>query len=97
MEKNIQEIRYSEARKKLAKIKSFYFHFAVYLIVNAFIIFKVLTNVPADELNFWMFSAPFFWGLGLGMHALRVFGTGLVFSKEWERRKIKEFMEKDEF
>jgi len=42
-----------------------------------------------------MLSTAFFWGIGLAFHAYGVFGKHLLFSKDWEERKIKEFMEKD--
>jgi hypothetical protein len=44
-----------------------------------------------------MFAVWFFWGIGLAAHWLGVFGKNIVFSKAWEERKIKEFMDKDKF
>ena len=34
------------------------------------------------------------WGIGIVIHALTTFPVG-IFGKEWEERKIKEYMEKD--
>ncbi|MCK5638887.1 MAG: 2TM domain-containing protein, partial [Flavobacteriaceae bacterium] len=41
------------------------------------------------------FTTAFFWGIGLMFHAYGVFGKNLLFSKDWEERKIKEIIEKD--
>ena len=34
------------------------------------------------------------WGIGIVIHGLTTFPFG-IFGKEWEERKIKEYMEKD--
>ncbi|AST01282.1 hypothetical protein BT10792_02380 [Bacillus thuringiensis] len=34
------------------------------------------------------------WGIGIVIHGLTTFPVG-IFGKEWEERKIKEYMEKD--
>jgi hypothetical protein len=43
----------------------------------------------------WFLWAMFGWGIGVGFHALGVFGPNLLFGKDWEDRKIKELMDKD--
>ena len=48
--------------------------------------------------EFWRwenFSTALFWGIGLLAHGTSVFGSNLIFGKEWEERKIQEFMNKD--
>jgi hypothetical protein len=35
------------------------------------------------------------WGIGLLFHAMRVFNWFPFLNKEWEERKIKQFMEED--
>jgi uncharacterized integral membrane protein len=87
--------RYLEAKKQVSEIKGFYIHLLVYIIVNLFIIFGIFSKVKFEEINFWMFSTAFFWGIGLFFHGFAVFGKNLVFNKEWEERKIREIMEKD--
>ena len=44
--------------------------------------------------NFDNYSVWFFWGIGIAFHTFKVFGFGLLLGKNWEDRKIKEFMEK---
>lgn len=96
---NIDEIKkyedYERAKKHVKEIKGFYTHLIVYLVVNVLILINDFRFADWDNINFWMFSTAFFWGIGLLFHAYGVFGKHLIFNKEWEERKIREFMEKD--
>ena len=103
MEQNFtSEERYRRAQKRVKEIKGFYWHLFWYLVVNIFLTFGgTVREVFAggsfnfSQLNFSSFSVWFFWGIGLAAHWLHVFGTNIIFSKDWENRKIKEFMDKD--
>lgn len=92
-----EEIRYEIARKRVKKIKGFYTHLAAYICVNGFIVFINIQSLRGGEsyFQFKNFTTAFFWGIGLIAHGLSVFGTDVVFGKDWEERKIKELMEKD--
>ena len=47
--------------------------------------------------NFGVISTWLFWGIGLVFHWLGVFGfQSLGLGKDWEERKIKEMMEKED-
>ena len=96
--KNYQkEQAYVRAQKRVKELKGFYWHAFWYVAVNIFIIAIVAINSNNyDFWNFGTFTTAFFWGIGLGFHALGVFGKNLIFSKNWEERKIKEYMNKDE-
>ena len=39
--------------------------------------------------------ATIFWGFDVLMHGISIFTNRGAFSKEWEERKIKEYMEKE--
>ena len=100
----LNEERYARAQKKIKEIKGFYWHLFWYLAVNIFLTFgSSLGNffrfgeLEFGSLNLGMFTVWFFWGIGLVGHWIRVFGKNIFFSKDWEERKIKEFMEKDSF
>ena len=87
------------AKNKVKELKGFYIHLIVYIIVNVCITaLTVMARMSAGEsfdtafFSFASFSTPLFWGIGLGFHAAKVFGYNPFFSKEWEKRKIKEFM-----
>jgi hypothetical protein len=95
---------YRRAEKRVKQIKGFYWHLFWYLAVNIFLTFgssiKGLIQDGSFDfsgLNFGSFSIWFFWGIGLVGHWLHVFGMHMFFSKDWEEKKIREFMEKDKF
>ena len=92
-----REEAYLLAEKRLKSLKGFYWHLFWYLVVNVFIIISsvVINGEYYNLLHFNTYSTAVFWGIGLGVHALSVFGKNLVFSKEWEARKIQEFMNKE--
>ena len=90
--------KYNLAYKRFKQIKSFYIHLTVFIIVNSFIILANLSESNYNFSNFWRwetFATALFWGIGLASHGFWVFGSSLFFGKNWEERKIKEFMSKD--
>lgn len=90
-----KEEAYLRAQKRLKDIKGFYIHAFWYAVVNIFLIVMIAANSDGDIWRLGTFSTPLFWGIGLGFHALGVFGKNMFFSKKWEERKIKEFIDKD--
>lgn len=94
---NHDEIIYQEAVKRVKKIKSFYTHAAVYVVINIMLLIVKFQKMNADEsfFEFENFSTIIFWGIGLAAHGLSVFLPSLIFGKDWEERKLNEFMEKD--
>ena len=54
---------------------------------------KFYSNLTSYAVFIW---AAFGWGIGLFFQALKVFQFNILFGKNWEQRKIKEFMQKDE-
>jgi len=98
MENNIdQKIRYWEAAKKVKRIKGFYSHLMIYLLVNIFIIVVKAINLDFGE-NLWewdLVKLPLLWGIGLVAHGLTVFLPAFIFGKNWEERKIKELINKN--
>lgn len=90
-----EEIKYLEAQKQVQKIKSFYTHLIVFIIVNAFIIIKKTQHIDEGESIWHAFKLGFFWGIGLVFHGLKTFDVMPIFGKDWEERKIKEMMDKE--
>ena len=95
---NEQQMQYEIAVKRVKKISGFYRHLTIYCVVNLFIVFINIQNLDAGEsyFQFKNFTTAFFWGLGLLSHALSVFAPEFFFGRNWEERKIKEFMDKDQ-
>ncbi|WP_435415168.1 2TM domain-containing protein [Polaribacter aestuariivivens] len=85
-----EEQQYIKAKKRVKDIKAFYTHLSVYCVIIPTIIFINLTFEPHFH---WFWFSLIGWGLGLFCHWLIVFGIRLLgFEKNWEERKIKEFM-----
>lgn len=89
-----REDAYLRAQKKVKSLVGFYWHLASYLIINLVLIIIISTSgVPL--FSFGTFATAFFWGIGLFFHFIGVFGPDFFFGKNWEQRKIKEMMEKE--
>lgn len=98
MESNFEEQkRLERAKKRVKKIKGFYSHLLVYVVINIMIVIININNLEPGESYFqWKnFITLFFWGLGLAVHGLSVFLPNMILGKNWEERKIKEIMERD--
>jgi len=91
-----KEDAYLRAEKRIKELKGFYSHAFFYVVINLFLIGMVAFNSGSDLWSFGTFSTAFFWGIGLSFHALGVFGKNALFSKSWEERKVREYMQKDE-
>ncbi len=92
-----EEEAYLRAKKRLDQIKGFFWHAVSYLLVNIFLLVVIAVNLDDGD-SFWTFgtfATPFFWGIGLFFHGLGVFGFQVFFGRDWEERKIKEFLEKE--
>jgi hypothetical protein len=96
MENQLQQNeRYYAAKKRVKSITGFYVHFTVYVFVNILLCIQIYLM---SKNNFWRwesFSTALFWGIGILSHGTSVFGSNLLFGKNWEERKIKEIMEKE--
>jgi uncharacterized integral membrane protein len=98
MEKNtLDQIQYEEAVKKVKKLKGFYTHALVYVVINIMIVIANVQNLDPGEsyFQFKNFFTAFFWGIGLLAHAMGTFIPYFILGKDWEERKIKELMEKE--
>lgn len=94
-----QDLEYELAAKKVKKLKGFYTHLLVYILVNIFIVVVNFQNLKSGESYFQYknFTTAFFWGIGLMAHGFSVFVPHFLFGNKWEERKIREFMDKDKF
>lgn len=90
------------AYKKVKRIKGFYSHLKVYIIVNAIIIISNLNrhyignHFELRGFQDWEnYSTAFYWGIALVIHAFTVFGPDIFFGKDWEQKKIQKYMDRD--
>lgn len=84
--------RYLRAQKRVREIKGFYGHLTSYVVVNLFLIFLNLKYSPE---YLWFLWTSFGWGIGLFFHAVRVFQWFPFLGKEWEQKKIQQFIEEE--
>ena len=63
---------YQRARKRVEALKGFYIHATVFVLVN---IALLVINVMVGG-GWWFYWPLLGWGIGLGVHALGVFGFG---------------------
>lgn len=98
MKKYSEESSYNRAKKKVDKIKGFYTHAIVYVVVNIMLLLMIYAGY-ANATEFWnfgSFSTAFGWGVGLIIHGISVFGKGLFFNSNWENQKMKQFLKEEE-
>ena len=90
-EEFINEKRYIRAQERVEKLKGFYVHFIIYLI---FIPVFIYLNLKSTDFPWALFPIGG-WGLGVIGHAMETFNYNPLLGKNWEERKIREFMDKD--
>ncbi len=88
-----KENSYLRAKKRVEEIKGFYGNLTAYLIVIPFLawINYMTTDFP------WVIFPAVGWGLGVIVHGMEAFGYNPLLGKNWEERKIREFMSEDRF
>ncbi len=79
---------YYKAKKRVEELKGFYGNLISYCIVVPSLVVINLMYSPQFQ---WFWFSAVGWGFGLTMHALKVFG----YSANWEERKIKEILSKE--
>ena len=89
----IKDKRYQKARERVEAIKGFYGNLTAYLIVIPFLIWL---NTRTTDFP-WVIFPILFWGIGVVTHGLEAHGYNPLWGKRWEERKIREFMEKDDW
>ena len=85
--------RYRQAKEHVEELKGFYIHVAMYAMVNAAL---AVINIVTYSDYLWFVWPLLGWGVGVGAHAVGVFGIPWIFGKDWEERKIQEYMRRDQ-
>ena len=84
--------RYQLAQKKVKGIREFYEHLTVFILVSVVLI---VINLMTSPEYLWFIWCLLGWGIGVVVHGLKAFGVSPFFNKDWEERKIREIMEKE--
>lgn len=88
-----REEKYYKAKKQVKKIREFYISLLIYCLFVPFIIF-IWFNYSRNTIQ-WFWFPILGWGIGLFFQGADAFNKFPVFGKDWENRKIQEFMEDD--
>lgn len=89
-----RESKYLRARERVDELKKFYGNLTSYIFVIGLL---AMINYFTNEWRYaWFLWAAFGWGIGVFFHALKTFRVNPFFSKDWEERKIREFMQEEE-
>jgi len=85
--------KYEEAKARVNELRDFYRNFLTYAGVN---ILLITINLVTNPGTLWFYWVTIFWGIGIILHATKVFIFKDKFlGKEWEEKKINEMMEKE--
>jgi two-component system LytT family sensor kinase len=92
-ESYIDDKRYLKAKERVEAIKSFYGNLLAYCIV-----IPVLAYINYRTTSFpWIIFPVLGWGFGVIAHGMEAYGYNPIFGKSWEERKMREYMEDDNF
>ncbi len=105
-----QSQKFIEAKKRVKEMKGFYNHLTAYIIINlALIIIRIPVVIffadrlgdRADKdflewIDLNVLITPLIWGIALFIHFIAVFGKKTGFIRNWEERKIQEFLREED-
>jgi hypothetical protein len=105
MESNIKENTYKQAEKRVKRIRNFYNHLQIFVIIMAPILLfsnsiigffeSYIINgntLECVKVNIWINAL--LWFIGIAIHGLFVFKDRVNFIDKWEKNKVSEFMNK---
>ena len=93
MENFDKENKYLRAKAKVEELKKFYSNLTSYIVV---ITGLAIINYYTSGFGYMWFLWPALgWGIGLAFHAAKAFEWSPIFNKDWEERKIREYMDDD--
>lgn len=81
--------RYLAARQRVAALKGFYLHAAIYAVV---IVGLAVLDASVGA-GWWVQWPALGWGVAVALHAAFVFGQAPRAIADWEARKIKEILD----
>jgi hypothetical protein len=88
-----EDDRYRAAKSRVAQLRGFYVHLTTFIVVNLFLL---VLNLLTDPDSLWFYWVLLGWGIGLVAHALQVYGSFTIFGRNWEERKIQEYLKRDQ-
>ncbi len=93
MENNTSDFeKYQKAKQQVKEQKEFYIHSFWFVAVMIFLAYINIKHTPEYLWFFWPFLG---WGIGLFFHGASVFNFLPFFTKDWEEKRIKQFIEEE--
>jgi len=89
---NIENNKYLRAVERVEEIKGFYSSLIAYCIVIPFLMFINFKFVPQFH---WFWFPMLGWGIGLIFQGFKAFAYNPFLGRDWEERKIQEYMNED--
>ncbi|AMC09882.1 histidine kinase [Lutibacter profundi] len=89
---HIESKKYMRAVERVEEIKGFYSSLIAYCIVIPFLIF---INIKYSPAFYWFWFPMVGWGIGLLFQGFKAFSYNPFLGKDWEDRKIQEYMNED--
>jgi len=93
----------TRAERRVKQIRGFHNHVTVFILMNSMLVVVKIIGTAYYGENFmgpiWHFSTfmvPLFWGIALGLHAMKVFNKIPFFNANWEKRQIQKYMEEEQ-
>lgn len=84
---------YVRAKKRMHQLKSFYLNLISYIVV---MIFLAVINYFTDPDFLWFLFPALVWGIFVVIQGLGVYSKRGLFSKEWEDKKIQEYIDEED-
>jgi hypothetical protein len=79
------------ARERVQRLRGFYVHIAVYVVVISGLALIDWITAPSD----WWVQWPMVgWGIGLAAHGVAMLFESSLLGPEWEERKTQELLER---
>ncbi len=91
-DKEFDAATYRSVRRRVKRIKGFYVHLTVYVLV---IFMLMVINLATDSRYLWFLWPAFGWGIGVTLHGVGIFNLTPFLGNDWEQRKIQELLEKE--
>ena len=89
-----KEEKFLRARQRVQELRKCYMSLISFVLINALL--AGINYYVNQWSHMWFLWVTFFWGIGLVFETAKVFGLQFMFGKDWESRKIKQYMEEEE-
>lgn len=86
-----EQAHYLKAQKHMEEIKKFYGNLTSFIIV---VFGLAVLNLATSPDSLWFLYPAIGWGIGVAVHGLSVFNYIPFLNRDWEERKIRQLMER---